>query len=319
MKFQLAAKHYRKICNTTKNNFIKETVAVNKKKLFKYIKSKRNDIAGVAPLIDENGQTHTDDGEIAQLLNQQYCSVFSKDNGITPTIHGPKGSDIANINFTRNGIEKLLKNIDSNKACGPDNIPAQFLKECAEEITDAFVQLFSASLKQGKVPEDWKKGIVTPIYKGGNKPRSIAENYRPVSLTSISCKIMEHILFSHIMTHLEKDGTLSDAQHGFRKQRSCETQLLATIDKFAKTLNNSEQVDAVLLDFSKAFDKVNHRKLLIKLHHYGIRNKILAWITDFLSNRTQCVVVRGTTSPQSQVESGVPQGSERHHHSPKRP
>ena len=86
-------------------------------------------------------------------------------------------------------------------------ITARFLKECAEVIADNFVQLFNASLKQGKVPDDWKKGTVTPIYKGGNKPRSAAE--RPISLTSITCKIMEHVLFSHIITHLEKEGTLN--------------------------------------------------------------------------------------------------------------
>ena len=141
------------------------------------------------------------------------------------------------------------------------------MKECAEVIADAFVQLFNASLKQRKVPDDWKKGIVTPIYKGVNKPRT--------------CKIMEHVLFSHIITHLEKEGTLNDSQHGFRKQRSCETQLLATVNNFARSLNLSEQIDSVLLGF-KSFDKVNHRKLLLKLEHYGIRNEILTWITCLL-------------------------------------
>ena len=116
---------------------------------------------------------------------------------------------------------------------------------------------------------------------------------------------MEHVLLSHIITHLEKEGTLNDSQHGFHKQRSCET----TVNNFAQSLNRSEQKDYVLLDFSKTFDKVNHRKLLLKLEHYGIRNEILTWITDFLTERTQCVIVRGTSSPLSSVESGVPQGS----------
>ena len=107
---------------------------------------------------------------------------------------------------------------------------------------------------------------------------------------------------------IEKEGTLNDSQHGFRKQRSCETQLLATVNNFARSLNLSEQIDSVLLDF-KSFDKVNHRKLLLKLEHYGIRNEILKWNTDFLTERTQCVVVRGTSSPLLSVESGVPQGS----------
>ena len=135
--------------------------------MFKYIKSKRNDVAGVFPLKDKQGKTQTGDDKIAKIINEHYCSVFSKDNGITPYILGPKGLKIANIHFfTRNGPQK---------ACGPDSITARFLKECAEVIVDAFVQLFNASLKRGKVPDDWKKCIVTPIYKGGNKPRSAAE------------------------------------------------------------------------------------------------------------------------------------------------
>ena len=202
-----------------------------------------------------------------------------------------------------------MKDLDPKKASGPDNITSRFLKECAEEIADALVFIFDVSMKQGKIPEDWKKGIITPIYKGGNKSRSSAESYRPVSLTSVVCKIMEHIIFSHVMTHLEKDSTLHDSQHGFRKQRSCETQLLSTIDKFAQSLNQSSKIDSILLDFSKAFDKVFHRKLILKLEHYGVRNDLLRWITDFLTDIIQCVVVRGTSSPLSSVKLGVPQGS----------
>ena len=120
---------------------------------------------------------------------------------------------------------------------------------------------------------------------------------------------MEHIVHSHIMHHLDKNGTLTDVQHGFRKYRSCETQLLETIDNLAKALNNREQIDSILLDFSKAFDKVCHRKLLIKLNHYGITGNIHTWITDFLHNRTQRVLVRGTFSEPIAVKSGVPQGT----------
>ena len=120
---------------------------------------------------------------------------------------------------------------------------------------------------------------------------------------------MEHIVHSHIMHHLDNNGTLTDIQHGFRKYRSCETQLLETIDNLAKALNNREQIDSILLDFSKAFDKVCHRKLLIKLNHYGITGNIHTWITDFLHNRTQRVLVRGTFSEPIAVKSGVPQGT----------
>jgi len=120
---------------------------------------------------------------------------------------------------------------------------------------------------------------------------------------------MEHVIHSHVISHLEANGSLTDTQHGFRKKRSCETQLLQTIDTLAKALNDKEQVDSILLDFSKAFDKVCHRKLIIKMKHYGIGSNVLSWITDFLSNRSQCVVVRGKSSKRSPVISGVPQGT----------
>ena len=111
------------------------------------------------------------------------------------------------------------------------------------------------------------------------------------------------------MRHLERWDILTDYQHGFRKQRSCESQLILTIHEIAQTLDQGGQVDAVLLDFSKAFDKVSHSKLLLKLEHYGVRGSTLAWIRDFLHNRSQRVVVHGQSSASASVTSGVPQGT----------
>jgi hypothetical protein len=107
-----------------------------------------------------------------------------------------------------------------------------------------------------------KKGCVTPLFKKGDRGK--AANYRPVSLTSISCKIMEHILHSSIISHLEANNILSNYQHGIRKEKSCESQLLLTIQDLADGLNNAEQIDCILLDFSKAFDKVPHQHLITK-------------------------------------------------------
>ena len=155
------------------------------------------------------------------------------------------------------GVFKLLCNINPNKATGPDDIPGRLLKMCAAELTEAYRLLFQASIDQGEVPGDWKKANIVPLYKKGDK--SIAENYRPISLTSISCKLLEHIIHSNIMTHLDKHNFLDDAQHGFRKRRSCETQLVHTLNDFNECLNSKGQIDAVLLDSSKAFDKVDHK------------------------------------------------------------
>ena len=111
------------------------------------------------------------------------------------------------------------------------------------------------------------------------------------------------------MDHLDNFNYLNDAQHGFRQRRSCESQLITTLRDFSNCLNNHKQIDAILLDFSKAFDKVDHRILLSKLHQAGIRNSLLTWMESFLLNRTQTVAVDGIESSPSPVLSGVPQGT----------
>ena len=181
------------------------------------------------------------------------------------------------------------------------------LKLLAEDIVDTYTLSFPASLKQGTLPEDWKTAKIIPLFKKGNK--FMPENYRPVSLTSISCKLLEHIIYSNVMDHLEKHCILTNIQHGFRQKRSCETQLLTTVSEFTECLNNRSQIDSILLDFSKAFDKVDHKGLILKLEAYGIRQKPLNWIRSFLLNRTQKVIIDGTESDTSNVLSGVPQGT----------
>ena len=149
-------------------------------------------------------------------------------------------------------------------------VSARFLREVATQISPALTLLFNASILQSIIPADWKDALINPIYKKGKNNRGIAENYRPISLTSVTCKLLEHIIHSNIIKHLEANTILSEKQHGFRKRRGCETELVMVVNDFAKILNNSQQVDTILLDFSKAFDKVNHRKLLMKMEHYGI-------------------------------------------------
>ena len=150
---------------------------------------------------------------------------------------------------------------------------------------------------------------MVPIFKKGDKFR--ASNYRPVSLTVVTCKMLEHIICSSIHKHLEKHRILIDAQHGFRKKQSCEFQLILTVQDLAKSMDLSEQIDLILLDFSKAFDKVPHERLQYKAQYYGIDGSTLLWIRDFLSSRNRRVllVVEGLSSQTASVCSGVPQGS----------
>ena len=186
------------------------------------------------------------------------------------------------------------------------------LKECSSEIAPILALIYNESLAQATVPDDWRHANVAPIFKKGEKYD--AANYRPVSLTCIRCKTLEHIIVSNINKHLAFESILADCQHGFRSQRSCETQLVQffhdLVSNLDRALNhNHMQTDVIIMDFAKAFDKVPHRRLLYKLNYYGIRGSTHKWITSWLSERSQKVVLDGQASGPVPVLSGVPQGS----------
>ena len=211
------------------------------------------------------------------------------------------------ILITKEGVVKLLNGINASKACGPDLIPSQILKEGASEIGEILQAIFQQSIITGSVPYDWRTANISAIYKKGDK--SIASNYRPVSLTSVTCKLLEHIIFTNIMKHLQEHNILVHFQHGFRAGHSCESQLVTTVDDLAKTIDVKGQSDLLILDFSKAFDTVPHQRLLHKLSYYGIRGGTHNWISSWLTQRTQRVVIDGESSEEVPVESGVPQGT----------
>jgi hypothetical protein len=275
--------------------------------MWQYVKSKRQDASGVAPL-KEAGITYSDPSMKANILNRQFCSVFTEEVlSDIPNLGESPYPDMQDINITTQGVLKLLLGLNPRKAAGPDNIPCRLLVTVAHEIAPALTFLFRISLKTGSIPKIWRHATVQPVYKKDD--RSSPGNYRPISLTSVCGKLMEHIVRSAITSHLDRHSILAPAQHGFRKGRSCETQLILTVDDLVTALDEGGQTDTILLDFSKAFDKVPHRRLLLKLHHYGIRGRTLDWIKAFLDHRTQQVVVEGHESTVGQVTSGVPQGS----------
>ena len=275
--------------------------------LWGYLRSQRQDNMGVSPLKD-GGILHSNSLSQATILNNQFKSVFNDvEQGEIPRLYGPDYPDIADLYISIQGVEKLLHNICPTKAAGPDSISCCFLKECSGELAPILSQIFNQSLLEGVVPSDWRKANVAPVFKKGN--RDLAENYRPVSLTCVCCKIMEHIICSHIRSHLDKHGILSCLQHGFRKFFSCETQLLVTLQDLVSFKDKNTQIDMAVLDFSKAFDTVPHKRLLGKLSFYGVKGDILSWVQAFLEDREQKVVVDGRSSSSEAVTSGVPQGT----------
>ena len=299
----------RKACKSAYNGYINNMISDDKtnKKLYTFVKSQKSDGSGVSPL-RADGTLHSTPSEKADILNTQFSSVFTtEDVTSTPDLgHSPYRS-APEITVTVNGVEKLLNNLNPHKASGPDQISTRFMKSMSSIVAPALTIIYQASLDQGQVPDDWRSAYVTPLFKKGDKAK--ASNYRPVSLTSVCCKVVEHIIHSQVINHLEANNILSDEQHGFRKHRSCESQLINTINDLAKGLDNKQQIDAVTLDFSKAFDKVPHHRLAMKLHHYGVRGNTLMWIKSFLANRSQQVVVDGESSKPAPVTSGVPQGT----------
>lgn len=224
-----------------------------------------------------------------------------------PKLNDSPFPEISHISISVDGVANLLQNLNPHKATGPDGIPAYFLKECSNEIAPILTLIFQCSMQQGSMPDEWKTANIIPIFKKGD--RTSTGNYRPVSLTSICSKLLEHIIYSSIFCHLKEYNILCEEQHGFQTGKSCETQLIMTINDFANCLNENNQIDCIFLDFSKAFDRVPHNRLCEKLSYYGIRGPLLLWIKHYLFNRHQRVIIDGTSSYPSVVSSGVPQGT----------
>ena len=277
------------------------------KKFWSYIKSLKKDSCGVSPL-KRDGVLVSESKQKATILNSQYSSVFTKESSNEiPELEDSPHPSLPPLKVSLPGVLKLLNNLKIDKAAGPDKIHPRFLKTVSEEVAPLLVHLFQKSIDTGHVPTQWKCANITPVFKKGDK--SDPANYRPVSLTSVPCKLLEHIISKHIMTHLESNNILTDSQHGFRAKRSCETQLLNFTQELLEGLANGDQYHVNIMDFSKAFDKVPHSRLLKKIEYYGIGENIHDWIKSFLSNRSQKVVVDGESSPSCDVDSGVPQGT----------
>ena len=257
----------------------------------------------------------TDSLDKANICNRQFQSAFTcKSDTEIPSKDTSSFISMGEITYDPNGVLKLLSNLKIHKATGLDGLCARVLKECSSEIVPIIALIYNKSLAQGTVPDDWRQANVAPIFKKGEKYD--AANYRPVSLTCICCKTLEHIIVTNINKHLAFESILADShcQHGFRSQRSSETQVVQffhdLVSNLDRALNrNHRQIDVIIMDFAKAFDKVPHRMLLYKLDNYGIRGSTHKWITSWLSERSQKVVLDGQASDPVPVLSSVFQGS----------
>lgn len=312
LKYARSRNQAKKACKKAVKDHEKEiakNAKLNPKAFYAYAKSKMNTKEGIADLVDVDGNVAATDADKANVLNKFFCGVFTTEdlNNIPELEKKCVNSDLNDINIETSKILKLLKTLDISKSSGPDGMHPKVLRELSDVIAEPLADVFRKSLKEGTLPHQWKVANVTPLFKKGDKSK--AGNYRPVSLTSIPCKIMEKVIRDSVFEHLKDNNLLSDCQHGFVEGRSCVTNLIGVLDDWTKLLDEGKPVDTMYIDFSKAFDSVPHIRLLKKLEAYNIGGTVSDWIQDFLVKRKQRVKVNGALSDWEDVTSGVPQGS----------
>ena len=288
-------------------------VKTNPKYFYSYAKKFAKQKQTISMLFDTNNDICTSPKQIADVLQNQFKSVFSDPDDVNveaadfaePNISKPF-LDSA-LSFSEEDVQHAIETIKWDAAAGPDGIPASLLKSCKSTIARPIYLLWSKSFDEGIVPTYYKSSFICPLYKKGS--RAIASNYRPVSLTSHVIKIFERVLRRQLVRHLESNDLLCSQQHGFRSGHSCLTQLLHHFDDILMNYLNGNDTDCIYLDYAKAFDKVDHNLLIKKMSKYGIHPKIVQWISSFLCGRTQEVVVEGHLSFAALIISGVPQGT----------
>jgi len=203
-------------------------------------------------------------------------------------------------------VKKLLKELKQDKSPGPDNIHPAMLKNLAEVLAEPMARLFNLTFQKAKIPTEWKIARVCAIHKKGDV--RLAANYTPVSLASIICKLCGYVRRG-ILNHLKANQLLTDKQYGFIPGRNITIQLLNLLEDWTEAYDKGEEIDCVYLDFCKAFGKVQHNRLIVKLRSFQFHPSSIEWIQDFLYSRKQQVAVCEASSDLAVVTSGIPQGS----------
>lgn len=298
---------YKLFISRTENN-----IRYNSKSFWSFLKSKTN-INGIPNTVFLGNSVGNSGKEVADLFNTYFQSVFVKNATSQPPFQStPLLNDTAfsnclvnNVNITTCLVESYLRELVTSKGCGPDGIHPIFLKNCRARLAFPICLLFNLSLRTGTLPCCWKRSIVVPIYKSGNKHD--IKNYRGISKLSVIPKLFEKIIYDTLFYAVRPQ--LVNQQHGFINRRSTESNLCQLIDYAMNAMDKGYQVDVIYTDYSKAFDKISHSLLIHKLQTFGIHGNLLRWLTSYLRDRTQAVAIKGYTSSFVPVSSGVPQGS----------
>ena len=253
--------------------------------------------------------TANDTVGICKLFGEFFGSVYSHHNGFQDEALDfqprRKVNDAVEKTVTRAEVCMLLEGLDASKGAGPDDIAPVFWKKTASSIAKPLAMIFARSLATSTFPDEWKRAFIVPIFKSGM--RVDVDNYRSISILSCPGKLLEKIMCMRLTEKLEP--VISSCQHAYLKGRSTATNLLEFVSNTIINMENGFQVDALYLDFKKAFDSINHDLLLAKLRKYDVDLDTVCWLRSYLSCRNQQVRINGMVSTTVPVTSGVPQGS----------
>ena len=277
----------------------------NPKRFWSFLKCVKGAKSQLSVLLDGD-RTVSGDVDRANLLNVTFASKFTdpvvQDYPTTPAYDLDPLNDFV---ITEQSVRSALLALQGHKACGPDNISARIIKECSEQLSIPLVMLFRKSVSQGVFPSRWAEANIVPIHKKGS--RKLPSNYRSVSLTSLFGKLLERCVCDALLSHVQP--VLTPKQHGFVPRRSCDTNLASLLKTAWESISSGHQTDVIYTDYSAAFQSVNHKLLIHKLKNsYQISGTALRWLSSYLENRKQRVIVNGKSSDWVPVRSGTPEG-----------
>jgi len=287
---------------------ISSNIKLDPKAFFKYAKQKMKSKEDIITITNSSGMTIKKETEIAKEFNDFFVSTFTTEQLTTiPSPSPTNETQNREVFISEQQVEKMLSTLEPEKSQGPDNMHPRILKALSRHVAKPLAHIFEKSLQTGEVPSDWKLANVTPIHKKGTKTQ--VTNYRPISLTSQVCRVLEGIIKQEILEDILSHNSLYQTQHGFLPKKSCVTNLLSFLEDVTKNVDGGTPIDTIYLDFTKAFDTVPHKRLLIKMADMNINHTVIKWVQNWLTNRAQRVTIRGAPSEWLPVTSGVPQGS----------
>ena len=311
-EYKKKEKEVKKIIRNKKNETEKNIMKFRKsnpKLFYAHVNRAKKTKSRIGPLVNTNNEIIIDPKEQATIMNEYFASVFTRivDEPPAPRERVDGSEEMTEINITTDNVMAAINKLKEFSAAGPDEIPPKVIKELKEELVKPLTFLFQKSIETGKIPDDWREANVTPLFKKGKK--SDPGNYRPVSLTNVIGKTMERVVKEALTKYVETNNRFSNSQHGFRNGRSTQTNMIEYLNVTTKWLDEGKNFDVIYCDFAKAFDKVCHRRLLVKLKEAGIGGKVLKWLEDWLRGRKQRVRVEDELSDWIEVLSSVVQGS----------